>query len=420
MGCKSNQFEGSIVEESLFGNGFEKVDSIPEADFYILNSCTVTHKSDNEAFYLLRNAKHLNPNIKTILTGCIAQVEKEALFEHDFIDFVFGNDEKLHLADFLKNDEKFAVQNIMEQSKFADIILLDTVKTRANVKIQDGCDNRCSYCIIPFARGKSRSADEKFILNQINQLYENDFKEIILTGIHIGQWGLDFDKDIFSLLKFLEENSPIKRIRLGSLNPLEINEEMLDFLSESKTFCPHFHLSLQSACNNTLERMNRFYKVEKYLEQIEYINKKFNLPFLGSDIIAGFAGETDEDFEITVNNLKSSELTQIHTFPYSMRKNTVAENLPNQVEENVKEYRASVIKQISKIKFREFLDKNLNTTHQVLLEKRFDKNTGFLKGVTENYLKVILKNEENADLLNTIQNIKIVEIAENVAFGELN
>ena len=419
MGCKSNQFEGSVIEESLFNNGFEKVDSIPEADFYILNSCTVTHKSDNEAFYLLRNAKHLNPNIKTILTGCIAQVEKEALFEHDFIDFVFGNDEKLHLADFLKNDEKFAVQNIMEQAKFADIILSDTAKTRANVKIQDGCDNRCSYCIIPFARGKSRSADEKFILNQINQLYENDFKEIILTGIHIGQWGLDFDKDIFSLLKFLEENSPIKRIRLGSLNPLEINEKMLDFLSESKTFCPHFHLSLQSACNSTLERMNRFYKVEKYLEQIKYINKKFNLPFIGSDIIAGFAGETDEDFEITVSNLKSSGLTQIHTFPYSVRKNTVAEALPNQVEENVKEYRASVIKQISKIKFREFLDKNLNTTHQVLLEKRFDKNTGFLKGVTENYLKVVLKNEENADLLNTIQNVKIVEIAENVAFGEL-
>lgn len=419
MGCKSNQYEGSIIEESLLNAGFVRAESIDDADYFILNSCTVTHKADNETFYILRNAKHLNNNIKTVLTGCVAQVEKEELLEKDYIDFVIGNDEKLKLADYLLSDTKFAVQNIMEQSKFNDTLLLDTTKTRACVKIQDGCDNRCSYCIIPFARGKSRSASEDFILKQIDTLAEHDFKEIILTGIHIGQWGKDIGKTFLDLLVLLEEKSPINRIRMGSLNPLEITDDILDFLSHSKKFCPHFHLSLQSANNNTLRRMNRFYTVEKYLEQIEDINKNFNLPFLGSDIIAGFVGETDDDFSNTVENLKKSGLTQIHTFPYSIRKGTIAEKLEGHVSDNVKEYRASVIKQVSKLKFNAFLDKNVGTTHQILVEKHLDKHTGFLKGVTENYLKVIVKDNSDENLLNSLQKVKILEVKDNTLLGEL-
>ncbi len=419
MGCKSNQYEGSIIEESLINAGFEKVNNLDEADYFILNSCTVTHKADNETFYILRNAKHVNNNIKSVLTGCVAQVEREQLLEKDYIDFVIGNDEKLKLSEYLLSDTKFAVQNIMEQAKFNDTLLLDTAKTRACVKIQDGCDNRCSYCIIPFARGKSRSASEDFILKQIETLAEHDFKEIVLTGIHIGQWGKDINKSFLDLLKFLEEKSPIERIRMGSLNPLEITEDVLEFLSTSKKFCPHFHLSLQSANNDTLRRMNRFYTVEKYLEQIEDINAKFNLPFLGSDIIAGFVGETDEEFSNTVENLKKSGLTQIHTFPYSIRKGTIAEKLEGHLPDNIKEYRASVIKQISNIKFKEFMNKNVCTTHQILVEKHLDKHTGFLKGVSENYLKVVVKNNSDEKLLNSLQNVKIIEVKDNVLLGEL-
>ena len=419
MGCKSNQYEGSIIEESLINAGFEKVNNLDEADYFILNSCTVTHKADNETFYILRNAKHVNSNIKTVLTGCVAQVEKKQLLEKDYIDFVIGNDEKLKLAEYLLSDTKFAVQNIMEQVKFNDTLLLDTSKTRACVKIQDGCDNRCSYCIIPFARGKSRSASEDFIIKQINTLAEHDFKEIVLTGIHIGQWGKDINKSFLDLLKFLEENSPIERIRMGSLNPLEITEDVLEFLSKSKKFCPHFHLSLQSANNNTLRRMNRFYTVEKYLEQIENINAKFNLPFLGSDIIAGFVGETDEEFLNTVENLKKSGLTQIHTFPYSIRKGTVAEKLEGHLPDNIKEYRASVIKQISNIKLKEFMNKNVGTTQQILIEKHLDKHTGFLKGVSENYLKIVVNGNSDEKLLNSLQNVKILEIKDNILLGEL-
>ena len=419
MGCKSNQYEGSIIEESLINAGFEKVNNLDEADYFILNSCTVTHKADNETFYILRNAKHVNSNIKTVLTGCVAQVEKKQLLEKDYIDFVIGNDEKLKLAEYLLSYTKFAVQNIMEQVKFNDTLLLDTSKTRACVKIQDGCDNRCSYCIIPFARGKIRSASEDFIIKQINTLAEHDFKEIVLTGIHIGQWGKDIDKSFLDLLMFLEENSPIERIRMGSLNPLEITEDVLEFLSKSKKFCPHFHLSLQSANNNTLRRMNRFYTVEKYLEQIENINAKFNLPFLGSDIIAGFVGETDEEFSNTVENLKKLGLTQIHTFPYSIRKGTVAEKLEGHLPDNIKEYRASVIKQISNIKLKEFMNKNVGTTHQILIEKHLDKHTGFLKGVSENYLKIVVNDNSDEKLLNSLQNVKILEIKDNILLGEL-
>ncbi|MBR1907517.1 tRNA (N(6)-L-threonylcarbamoyladenosine(37)-C(2))-methylthiotransferase MtaB [bacterium] len=421
MGCKANQYEGAVISQSLIDNGFVSTDDTAMADYFILNSCTVTQKTDNKAFYILRNVKHTNPNIKTVLTGCIAQVEKENLLNNEFIDFVIGNDEKLNIAQFLNSETKFAVGNIMVQEHFNDTLLFDTTKTRACVKIQDGCDNRCSYCVIPFARGKSRSAYKDFILNQINELYSHSFKEIILTGIHIGQWGKDIGETFFDLLKFLEENSPVERIRFGSLNPLEIDDEILDFLSSSKKFCPHFHLSLQSACNDTLRRMNRFYTVEHYLEQIEHINSKFNLPFIGSDIIAGFAGETDEDFAITVENLRKSALSQIHTFPYSIRKGTQAEKMSGHVSEEIKEYRANVIKQISNIKFKTFLRKNINTIHSVLIEKHMDKHTGVLKGVSENYLKVIIKNNADSSLLNTVQNVKITELSKekDMLYGEI-
>ena len=313
MGCKSNQFEGAIIVERLINAGFQQVDDVEKADIYILNSCSVTHKSDNEAMYILRNAKHIKPSIKTLITGCVAQIEKENLLENDFIDYVLGNNEKFDIVSFLSEEEKFNVGNIMNLSEFNKVVLLDTNKTRAGLKIQDGCDNRCAYCIIPFARGKSRSADSSFIIEQIKSFERHGFNEVIFTGIHIGQWGKEWGKSILDLLKDVENNTNI-RYRLGSLNPLEITDELLDFLSKSEYFCPHFHLSLQSACNRTLERMNRFYKVEDYLKQIEKINSIFKLPFIGSDIIAGFVGETEEDFEITLNNLEKSGLSAIHTF----------------------------------------------------------------------------------------------------------
>ncbi len=441
MGCKSNQLEGFLIEQNLIKNNWEKT-SLEKAAFFILNSCTVTHKSDNEAFNILQKVKRGNPNIKTVLTGCIAQIEKENLLQDPFIDFVVGNDEKLELAEILNSKNSFSVKNIFELKDFHKILLNDTTKTRASLKIQDGCDNRCSYCIIPFARGKNRSADLDFILEQIKIYEKAEFKEIMLTGIHIGQWecgsrsepvsacgmqagqgelndsdvrvcctnstgAIDKNKNLLYLLQNIEEKTNIKRFRLGSLNPLEINDEMLKFLKNSQKFCPHFHLSIQSMCDKTLKSMNRHYTVNQTLELIEKINQTFDTPFIGSDIIAGFAGESQEDFEITVENLKKSKLTQIHTFPYSVRKGTAAEEFENQIDLKTKNKRASIIKQISAQKHEEFLQKNIGTIQEVLIEKNLDKKTGFFKGMTRNYINVLLDPKKYNFEKNSIHKIKI-------------
>lgn len=418
MGCKSNQFESAIIEENLINNGLEKVKNIKDADFFILNSCSVTHKSDNEALYLLRSAKHKNPNIITILTGCFAQIEKDNLLDYDFIDYVIGNDEKLKLYDFINSEQKFAAKDVMKLAKFNKVELIDTTKTRASLKIQDGCDNRCTYCIIWKARGKSRSADSDFLIEQINNFSKNGFKEVMLTGIHIGQWGKEFGLTLLDLLKQIEEKTTIERYRLGSLNPTEITPEMLEFLSKSKKFCPHFHLSLQSANDKTLRSMNRFYKTEDYMAQIDKINELFVLPFLGSDIIAGFAGETNEDFEITRKNLENSGLTQIHTFPYSKRKGTIGENLPDQNSDDIKNNRASIIKAISKQKYEEFISKNIGQISEILIEKHRDKHTNNLKGITRNYLTVQIKSDRE-DIFNTLQKVKIIKYENNIIYAEL-
>lgn len=418
MGCKANQFESSIIEENLTKNGMSKTNNLLDADVYILNSCTVTHKSDNEALYLLRSAKNKNPQIMTVLTGCFAQIEKDELLKYEFIDYVIGNDEKLQMYDYINSDKKFYAKNILELAEFNNVELVDTSKTRASLKIQDGCDNRCTYCIIWKARGKSRSATSDFIINQINNFSKNGFKEVMLTGIHIGQWGKDLGLTLLDLLKEIEEKTTIERYRLGSLNPTEITEEMLDFLKNSAKFCPHFHLSLQSANDKTLRSMNRFYKTEDYLNQIKKINEIFELPFLGSDIIAGFAGETQEDFEITIENLEKSGLSQIHTFPYSKRKGTIGEGLPEQNSDAVKNQRATKIKEISKKKYEQFIAKNIGRRTEVLIEKHRDKHSNNLKGMTRNYITVQIISDRN-DLFNTLQEVVITKYEDGIVYADL-
>lgn len=456
MGCKSNQLEGVLIEENLAKNGFNKAEKISDADFFILNSCTVTHKSDNEAFQILNHAKKQNPQITTVLTGCIAQIEKEKLLENPNVDIVLGNDEKLEISKYLycpppqpspsrgEEETPCFAQEIQTLDSFHQVLLHDTSKTRASLKIQDGCDHRCSYCIIPFARGKNRSADIDFILKQIKIYEDAGFKEIMLTGIHIGQWSganskwqiangtnrcedakmcrclddnnhastpLRLHASLLDLLQTIENHTKIERFRLGSLNPLEINDEMLEFLKNSKKFCPHFHLSLQSMCDKTLTSMNRHYSVQQALDLIEKIRQIFPLGFIGSDIIAGFVGESDEDFQTTIENLKKSKLTQIHTFPYSIRKGTAAEKFQGHLPQKIKDARAAVIKEISAQKFAEFLRANLNSTQEVLIEKNSDKKTGAYKGVTRNYLNVLIKSDENSgDIRNTLQTVRIESV----------
>ncbi len=395
LGCKTNQVESALIAEIMTNNGYTETNDINNAEYYILNSCSVTQIADAKNLSYIRRAKRENPNIKIIITGCMAQLEKENLLKENFADYVIGNHEKNDIADIIKNGDNLKVSDIFSHDYFRYEKLHQTHRTRASVKIQDGCNNRCSYCTIPFARGKNRSNSIKNIIEQINLFADEGYFETVLTGIHIGQWGNDL-KPQLKLQNLLEEieKTNIKRYRLGSLNPTELTNDFIDFLSKSKKFCPHFHLSLQSVCNKTLKAMNRHYNVEEIKNLVNYINLKFDKAFIGSDIIVGFPNENTDDFKITLNNLKKLELTRIHVFPYSRRKGTIADKMDNQVETTEKKRRVKLVQEISDTKLNAFFNKNIETYNEVIIEKQRDKKTGLLKGITNNYINVLIDDKD--------------------------
>ncbi|MBS4760670.1 MAG: tRNA (N(6)-L-threonylcarbamoyladenosine(37)-C(2))-methylthiotransferase MtaB [Clostridium sp.] len=408
-GCKSNQLESAVIKEKLLEYGFEISTNIEEADYFILNSCSVTENADNEALRTVRHAKNKNENIITVLTGCCAQLNAEKLLNLPFIDIILGNNDKFEIVKAI-SEFKSSVNDIFEVSHFNNQPVHNYFNTRGYLKIQDGCNNYCSYCTIPLARGKSRSNTIDNIIKQIHDYTDSGIKEVVLTGIHIGQWGEDFDskqslKDLLSAI----ENTDIKRYRLGSLNTLEIDDELLNFLSSSKKFCPHFHLSLQSLNDNILKLMNRHYDAKSCLDLMEKIEKKFDLPFIGSDIIIGFPGETEEDFNKTLENVKISQLSNIHVFPYSIRKNTKAAEMSDQISEKEKQKRAAILHEEALKKINNFKEKNIGSLAEVLIEKRPDKRTNLLKGVTKNYLNVLI-NSHDKNLLNNIATVKLLNI----------
>lgn len=405
MGCKTNQIEGQIIAESLINNGFIQTKNKLEADIYILNSCTVTSHADNQALYLIKQIKKENPYVKVVLTGCSAQTADKNEIDADLI---LGNKEKLNIEKYInelfEKDKKIHVADIFEETKYQDKLILKTTSTRPPVKIQDGCNNRCSYCLIPFARGNSRSNDIQNIIKQINIHTENNRKEVVLTGIHIGEWGLEWGKNLIDLLKEIEKTD-IVRYRLGSLYVNEINDELFDFLSTSKKFCPHFHLSLQSLCNKTLKNMNRFYTKEFALSTINKIHNSFNHPFIGCDIITGFPNESEEDFLETKNSLIEAKVSYIHSFPYSKRKGTKAFYMDNQIQEHIKKERTKELIEVCNKLHKDFLNSNKNEQARILYEKK-GKN-GMYQGITDNYIKVFKKSDTN--LQNTIEFVNLSE-----------
>jgi len=416
LGCKTNRTESEIITENLESYGFCKAEKPDEADLYVLNSCAVTETAARESLYFLKNIKNKHPQITTVLTGCVAQIEAEKMKYEASIDFIVGNNEKLSLGEYLKRNRKYCVDDIFTLKKFNNKQVHAISRTRANLKIQDGCNNRCTYCTIPYARGNARSNPTGNVIEQINIFVQNGIKEIILTGIHIGQWGGEFSPklSLIDLLKEIEK-TPIARYRLGSLEPSEIDDELVEFLAKSKKFCPHFHISIQSMNDKTLSEMNRHYTADDVLKKIKKLNSKFELPFLGCDIIVGFPGETEDDFEIMYNNLDLAELSQIHVFPYSIRNNTPAAAMKNQTAENIKKERAHKIKQLSERKFTVFLGKNLNTIHEVQIQKT--KKGNFYKGLTKNYIDVLIPSPK--DISNELVSVKIDKINNDVACATL-
>ncbi len=404
LGCKQNQLEGQIIENILKEKGYV-FESVEKAEIYILNSCSVTSHSDSEVHYLLNQAKKINPKIKTILTGCCAQTFKQHKdFDYSIADVVLGNIEKMDIENYIEA-KGFFVSDIFKQVEFKNKFLINPNSTRVSVKIQDGCNNRCSYCIIPYARGKSRSNSVENILKQIDLVIEKNIKEIVLTGIHIGDWGVEKGKKLIDLLKEIEKTQ-IPRYRLGSLYVNELDCELIEFLSKSEKFCPHFHLSLQSLCDKTLKAMNRKYSAREALEKIEKLHENFNLPYLGCDIIVGFPGESDEDFNLTFENLKRAKLTSIHCFPYSKRENTPAYFMA-QVQDSIKTRRAKKIAKLNRELHKEFLEKNKNTKAEILIQKKSPK-TGLYSAITRNYIKIYFKDERD-DLRHELKTVNLAD-----------
>jgi len=409
LGCKTNHIEGQLIQQELIKAGYEPAKNQDLCDFFILNTCSVTSHADNQALYIIKQFKLKNRNAKIILTGCFAQTaeNKEALGA----DIILGNDEKLEIVKYLEyakngiqsSKKEIHVEDIFSVKEFHHKSLEFLNTTRPSIKIQEGCSNRCSYCIIPYARGNSRSESIENVIKQVNHLAENGYKEVVFVGIHIGEWGREFNQNLLDLLKKIEDTE-ILRYRLGSLYVTEIDEKMIDFLKQSEKFCPHFHLSLQSMCDKTLKSMNRFYNAEYAKSVIYELNQNFSNPFLGCDIITGFPGESEEDFEITYKALESSGLSFIHSFPYSRRKGTPAYNMPNQVYEHVKKERTKKLIKLSETLHSAFLLKNKNTIQEVLFQKKSAKNGKYL-GVTRNYIKLYKESDES--LWNCVQNLNL-------------
>ena len=402
--------------------GYEAVDFEEKADIYIINTCTVTNISDKKSRQIIRRAKHTNKNAIVAAVGCYAQVAKDKLEDIPEIDLVLGTSEKNNIVkyveDFFSSKEAIEeVSDVMHQSEFLDFgSVTYTEKTRAVIKIQDGCDRFCSYCIIPYARGKVRSRKIESIVKEVEQITQEGIKEIVITGIHIASYGKDF-KDGTSLIDLLEainQVSDLKRIRLSSIEPTIITEEFMERLIKIDKLCPHFHLSLQSGCTETLKRMNRRYTAEEFEKCTESLRKNYPDCALTTDIIVGFPGETEEEFKQTYKFLSKIKFYQMHVFKYSPREGTKAAVMPNQISPEKKEERSRMLIELSHKNETEYKQKFINKTVEVLFEQ---PEGDYIIGHTPNYLKVAVKG--NMDLENQIKKVQILEDGEEFLIGTI-
>lgn len=420
FGCKTNIQESDYISQELRQNGFEEKSKEEKSSYTIINSCSVTSNADDEILYLIRKQKKKEPDTKIILTGCLAQVDAENLSKNPDIYMVLGNSEKLRIAEFIENSSiRFSAENLLIKTDFDEFNLLQSKRTRATLKIQDGCNNFCSYCIVPFTRGKSRSSKMVNVLNNIQGYISNGYKEIVLSAIHLGLWGLDFNPSLklVDLLREIEKLDCSTRFRLGSLDPKELDDELIDFLINSKKFCNHLHVSLQSATDKTLQNMNRHYSIAEAKEKLEYLNKNIEYLNIGADVIVGFPQETDEDFQITCENIEAMPFSYMHIFPYSVRKFTKAAQMSGHVDEQIKKQRARILKEIIQNKQHAFLNSLVGTTQKVLVEKS-EHAPKLYKGVASNYTKFLI--ESDKDISNNVVSVQVQEIRDKKLFAKFN
>lgn len=416
LGCKVNQYETNAMEQQFIQNGYKIVENTEKADIYVINTCTVTNMADRKSRQMLRRVKEINQSAVIVVCGCYAQVAKKELEQIPEVDIILGINEKNKIVqiveEYLANkDNIIEVADVSKQKEFLDFgDVTYTEKNRAVIKVQDGCNMFCSYCLIPYARGRIRSRKIENVVSEIEKIAKQGIKEVVITGIHVASYGKDFDNENIRLINLLEEINKIEgieRIRLSSLEPTIVDEKFAQRLAKLEKICDHFHLSLQSGCDATLKRMNRKYTTARYKEATEILRKYYPNANFTTDVIVGFPGETNEEFNQTYKFLKEIGFYKMHIFKYSPRKGTVAEKLPNQVDGNIKEERSRKLIELSNNMQNEKNSQYIGKTVKVLFEEYENE---YYKGHTTNYMVVKVKTKEQEGF---IDNIKDVEITEN-------
>lgn len=413
LGCKVNAYETEAMQEMLEQNGYEIVPFAEGADVYVINTCTVTNMADRKSRQMLHRARKMNPNAVVVAAGCYVQAQGAKA--DDSIDIIIGNNKKKDLIAIL--DEHFAkIEEKEPQVELIDIahtheyeemrVSRQAEHTRANVKVQDGCNQFCSYCIIPYARGRVRSRKMEDVLAEVHTLASNGYREIVLTGIHLSSYGIDTGENLLELIRAVHQVEGILRIRLGSLEPRIITREFAEGIAALPKMCPHFHLSLQSGCNTTLKRMNRRYTAEEYYEKCELLREVFDHPALTTDVIVGFPGETEEEFRESKAFLEKVNFYETHIFKYSRRQGTKAAEMKEQVPEPVKTERSNQLIALGKVNKKAFEDRLVGQTVEVLMEEEIQRDSETWQiGHTREYVKVGRKTEEN--LANQLINVEI-------------
>lgn len=414
LGCKVNAYETEAMQQLLEENGYEIVPFKEGADVYIINTCTVTNMADRKSRQMLHRAKKMNPDAIVVAAGCYVQA-KEASGEIDeSIDIVIGNNKKKDLIQILdgfyekKQGQNKAVIDINHAHEYEEMHLNKTAEhTRAYIKVQDGCNQFCTYCIIPFARGRVRSRAKEDVVREVTELAANGYQEVVLTGIHLSSYGVDLENEnLLSLILAVNEIKGIKRIRLGSLEPRIITEDFVKTISGLEKMCPHFHLSLQSGCDETLRRMNRRYTSEEYYEKCMLLRKYFAHPALTTDVIVGFPGETEEEFEKSKAFIDKVDFYETHIFKYSKREGTKAAVMDNQIPEQIKTARSNELLELGQKKRIKYEEQFVGTTVEVLMEEQIKiDGENYQVGHTKEYVKVALKTEAN--LQNKLVDIQI-------------
>lgn len=415
LGCKVNAYETEAMQELLEQAGYEIVPFKEGADIYIINTCTVTNMADRKSRQMLHRARKMNPDAIIVAAGCYVQTKDEEEKLDECIDIVIGNNRKKDIVEILEEYEgkKQTVQkdviDINHTKEYEELHLSKTAEhTRAYLKVQDGCNQFCTYCIIPYARGRVRSRRKEDVVEEVKNLVKNGYQEVVLTGIHLSSYGVDFEEteDLLSLILAVHEVEGLKRIRLGSLEPRIITEKFVQTISGLEKMCPHFHLSLQSGCNATLKRMNRKYTAEEYYEKCELLRKYFEHPALTTDVIVGFPGETEEEFQQSMSFVDKVNFYETHIFKYSKREGTKAAVMPDQVPEQVKTVRSNQLLALNEKKQKEFEQYYLGKSVEVLMEEEIEKEGKYFQtGHTKEYIRIAVESEENWQ--NKFVNVKI-------------